>query len=71
MWEGREHMDGGRVPAHPVPSDPGKRLAKDTPPIERSNQENHTYICIIFAFILLLIYISPLAWAHPLRQFSW
>lgn len=30
---------------------------------ERNNQENHMYICIIFAFDLLLIYISPQAWA--------
>lgn len=31
-----EQTEGGRVPAHPVPSDPGKRPAKDPLPLKEA-----------------------------------
>lgn len=43
---------------------PRQEACQGPPPTERSNQENHMCICIMFAFDLLLIYINPLAWAH-------
>lgn len=48
----RENGGGGGVPAHPVPSDPGKRLAKGPFPGKKQSGEPHVYlhnICIRFA----------------------
>lgn len=37
MWEEGRRINGrGGVPAHPVPSDPGKRLAKGPLPLKEA-----------------------------------